>query len=378
MNNYPYYTKEDYDLISMIGQKTLLENVDPDNLKTDDRIKTFEVYHPDSDFEFLHESAIISFKGRLFASWYNCPKMELISRAAIRFRTSDDNGKTWSQIKTVADDPSGKILYCPPVFYIQNEKLYMLLNEMVGPDLIHSLDLYVYSEIDERFDFVFSRPIPHKVNTNVIKLNNGKLMIPGRIAEMDHFPNTPSVLFSDDGDILGNYRLVKIQKNGDLPDGSSLIHPEISPIVSNNIICMFCRNDKRHVPLLYYSSDYGENWSAPTSFDIPFSNAKIYSGTLSNGINYVIGNLHNRKTLAIFFSAPGKMTFRKGFIVKAGPDPKYGCDENSEWTYPSAYEADGNLYIIYTMVIKDSAEIRRRGALLSVIPLDTLNDLLNY
>ena len=372
MKRYDYHTGEDEKLESMLKEMKLLEGVDPDNLKTDERIKTYPVHMPDDEFCFLHEAAIISFKGRLFAAWYNCPKLELLARSPIRFRTSDDKGMTWSEVRTVADDISGKILFCPPVFHIEGGSLYMLINEMVGPDLIHSIDLYEYNEAKEDFEFVFSRPIAHKLNTNSIRLDNGKLILPGRIAEIDHFPNTPSILFSDSGSILGDYRIVKIQKDGNMPDGSKLIHPEISPIVLGNEIYMFCRNDMRHVPLIYYSSDYGESWSEPMRIDIPFSNAKIYSGTMSNGKNYVIGNIHNRKSLAIFISKPGKMIFDKAIMIKSGPDEELGCDEKSEWTYPCAYESDGNLYVIYTAVIKETKEEKRRGAVVSVIPVNII------
>lgn len=33
-----------------------------------------------------------------------------------------------------------------------------------------------------------------------------------------------------------------------------------------------------------------ETWSDAFSYDIPFSDSKIYAGTLSDGRNYIIGN----------------------------------------------------------------------------------------
>ena len=146
----------------------------------------------------------------------------------------------------------------------------MLINEMVSADHIHALDLYVFQEEKDCFEFLWSKPIPFKLNTNVYKMANGKLLLPGRIAELDGFPNTPAVLISDSGKIDDDWRLVYIQENGDLPDGSKLVHPEITAIIEDNKIAMFSRDDERKVPLVYLSQDYGETWSDAFSYDIPF------------------------------------------------------------------------------------------------------------
>jgi len=95
--------------------------------------------------------------------------------------------------------------------------------------------------------------------------------------------------------------VVRVQKDGELPDGSNFVHPETSAIIRGNTIYLFCRNDLRHIPIIYKSEDSGKTWSFPMSHDIPFSNSKIYSGTLSDGRNYVIGNIFSgRNKLAVF------------------------------------------------------------------------------
>ena len=38
---------------------------------------------------------------------------------------------------------------------------------------------------------------------------------------------------------------------------------------------------------LYLSKDNGEHWSLPITHEIPLSASKTYSGTLSNGRNYL-------------------------------------------------------------------------------------------
>ena len=211
---------------------------------------------------------------------------------------------------------------------------------------------------------LWSRPIPFKLNTNVYHLPDGRLMLPGRIAEMDSFPNTPAVLISDSGKIDAQWRLVYIRPDGSLADGSNLEHPEIAAMIEGNIIYMFCRDDERRVPLMYTSEDFGECWEGPFEIDIPFSNSKIYAGDLSDGRHYVIGNLYpDRGRLAVFFTEPGGTAFTEGFMLQDGVNAALGYGKR--WHYPAAWEADGKLYVIYTVSIEEP----KRGAILSVIPL---------
>lgn len=363
---FSYYNDEDRALESMLDRVALAAPGVADGLERNPDVKTFPVHFPDWQYGFLHEAAVISYHGTLFASWYNCPREELILRSPIRERRSKDGGRTWSEPYLLADDPSGSILYCPPVYGVCDDTLYMLMNEMVSPDHIHALNLYRYDEKTETYALLWSRPIPFKLNTNVISLPNGKLMLPGRIAEMDGFPNTPAVLISDSGKIDAKWRLVRLQESGALPDGSELVHPEISAVLDGNRVYMFCRDDRRRVPLVYFSDDCGEHWTRPMAHNLPLSDSKIYAGDLSDGRHYLIANLYpGRSRLAVFFSAPGKPYFDRGFLLQDGLSEAFPVLSGRQWSYPAAWEQDGFLYVIYTAEIKSPI----RGALMSVIPL---------
>lgn len=323
------------------------------------------VYEPDDTFAFLHEAAIIEYKGVLYASWYNCPKDELKGYTPICGKRSYDGGKSWSELEIICKDKTGKILYCPPVYGICDNKLYMLVNQMVAPDHIHSLDLYILNNETDKFELLWSRPIPFKLNTNVVTLPNGKLMLPGRIGELDGFPNTPAVLIADNGKIDGEWRLVKIAENGDLPDGKKLVHPEISVMCVENTLYMFNRNDQRRVPIVYTSSDLGESWSRASSHDIPYVSSKIYAGNLSDGRNYLISNDDNfdRSKLDIYISDKNSKMFNKKITLfdknKTGIINAVACH------YPCAYESNGKLFIIATLSYKSA----QRGALLFILNL---------
>lgn len=348
---------KDIILYSMMPHIKLLDGVDIESLTLNDGIRSYTVSRADERYSFLHEAAIIEYKGVLFNAWYNSHRMELMGESPIRFSRSFDCGKSWTEPKTAACDESGRILYCPPVFGIDGGKLYMFINEMVRGDHMHALDLYVYNEGTDSFDMLWARPIPFKLNTNVYRLPNGKLMLPGRVGELDRFPNTPAVMISDSGKIDAEWRVVKLQEDGRLPDGEQYVHPETCVIVADDKIYLFSRNDKRALTTVYISEDNGETWSGPGSIDIPFSDSKIYSGTLSDGRNYMIGNLRPRRgKLAIFLSDKNSMTFREAFLIQDGPSEKLGY--GLEWHYPSAVEYDGRLYITYSSNLDTTCHLR--------------------
>ena len=366
-----FYSEDDIKLANIM-ESVSFRNGSFTEIKKDN-IKNYSVYDPNEIYSFLHEAAIIEYKGVLYAAWYNNTQFELNGYTPICESRSFDGGKTWCDVKIVADDKSGKILYCPPVFGICDGKLYMLMNQMVGADLMHSFDLYVLNEETDKFEFLWSRPIPFKLNTNVVKLPNGKLLLPGRIAEPDSFPNTPAVLISDSGKIDAEWRLVKIAPNGDLPDGKKLVHPEISVICCNDTLYMFSRNDERSVPLVYISKDYGEGWSKACAHDIPLVSSKMYCGTLSSGENYIIANTESwqRTKLEIYFSKKGEMMFdRKLTVFDASNNGNPSLEGVQGCHYPCATEFDGKLYVIAT---KNVNSWIRRGAELFVIDLNDIN-----
>ena len=326
------------------------------------------IHRPDGAFGFLHEAAITEFDGTLFASWYNCPVRELAGYTPIRERRSGDGGRTWSEATTVCADKSGRIMYCPPVYGTCGGKLYLFVNQMTAPDHIHSLDLYVLGG-DGKFGFLRSCPIPFKLNTNAVKLKNGKWMLPGRIGEPDGFPNTPAVLLSEGEALDGEWRVVKIAENGVLPDGQSLVHPEMTAIRSGGSIWMFCRDDRRRVPLVYLSTDQGESWSGVMGHDIPCVSSKIYAGTLRGGQHYLIANIDHadRSRLAVYFTDGDEPVFTKRLILYDARE--HGIPGTGASHYPAACEADGRLYVIATLNFETAS---RRGAVLYTIDTDRI------
>ena len=333
-------------------------------------VEYVKVHNPGEEFGlFLHEAAIIEFNGVLYASWYNCKDTELVGYTPIVERRSYDNGKTWTDAQIVCEDKSQKILYCPPVYGISDGKLYMFVNQMVAADYMHSLDLYVLNQDTDKFDLVWSKPIPFKLNTNLIKLPNGKLLLPGRIGEFDGFPVTPAVMISDSGKIDGEWRVVSVAKDGVLPDGESLIYPETTVSCCEDTLYMFNRNDCRRVPLVYISKDYGETWSEVYAHDIPYVSSKIYAGELNDDRHYLIANIldEERSKLVLYLTSDKDLKFTNSLTLidcaKGGDIKK--CH------YPCAIEKDKKLYIIATAEYI-TEESKTRGAVLFTVDLENI------
>lgn len=316
------YTDKDIALDSLLPRLSFLR-CDPEELPAITSPVT-PVWMPDGRYSFAHEASIISSRGIMFAAWYNCPARELRDESAIRLSLSYDNGASWSSPSTVFSDITGHILYCPPVFGFDRGDVYLFVNEMVSADHIHSLLISRWDYDKECFVTIDRLEIPFKPNTNVCILPGGRFMIPGRAAaELDGFPDVPAVLLCDSGDMSGPWRMVKVASTPYLPDGIRFVHPEPCVIVKKDVIYLFCRDDERNVPLVYLSRDNGETWSEPYAHDIPFVNSKIYSLTLSDGRDCIIGNVLDpvRSRLVCLFSQGEELAFTSGLdIATDGPD----------------------------------------------------------
>ena len=376
-----YLRREDQTLADMLPFEAITTpGFNPEQLHLLPGLEHTIVHRPDDDFAFLHEAAIIEFHGTLFAAWYNCPSLELKGRTPIRARRSTDGGKTWSEPETLAQDASGQLLYCPPVFGIVHDTLYLLMNTMTAPDHIHSLELHRYDERRRQFQRLWSRPIPFKLNTNLCVADDGTLLLPGRLAPRpDAFPDIPAVLIADSHDPEGTWHAVPCTPTPYLPDRSRYIHPETTAITAHDSpdITLFCRDDQRNVPLLFHSHDRGASWSSPIAHNIPFSNSKIYAGTLPDRRRFLIGNLlppphlpAPPHPLAPSFPHPAPSPSPAPAPLPAGPNRSLSLFP--QFSYPAATVThDHRLLVLYTMVTCPDNQ-SRRGAILTSIPLDLL------
>ena len=345
----PFYGEEDRRLLALLPFRRFLAP----SLRSlpEEALTRRTVASPGEGHRFLHEAAVAGFGGRLFASWYTCPVYELSGYTPIRESRSADGGKTWSEPRVIADDPSERILFCPPVYAEENGKFYLFLNQMVSPDHIHALDLYRLDPAEDRFVRLWSRPLPFKLNTNAVRLSSGRLILPGRCGELDGFPNTPAVLIAGPEGIEGEWRMRKMAPDGDLPDGSALVHPEMTAVELGGELIAFGRDDRRRVPLAYASSDGGETWGGVFAHDVPVVSSKVYAGLLPDGRRYLAANIDrfDRSRLALYLTDPDGTVFTSRLILFDREDPKPEFPGASACHYPAACVSGGALHIIATL-----------------------------
>jgi hypothetical protein len=317
---------------------------------------------PDSNYRFLHDCVITSFKNTLYAAWYNCPETEIADRSVIRGRYSTDNGATWSAVKYFAQDSTNRMMYVPPAFGQADSNLFLYVTRMSGHDQVHDILIFKLNEAAHNFTKVDSISIPFIINTSIIKLDNGTLIAGGRRANRPGaLPLIPAVLISDSGSPLGPWRTADLQKDSNNPDGTAFEYPETGLIATGSALTAVVRGEQSR-PIVYHSDNYGNSWSVPTFIDFPLSGqSKITCGTLSDGRDYIIGNAegHDREKLIIGFRAKGEKSFTKSYLLQNGENAKLRA--SPEWSYPTGCESNNHLFVIYTSA--------KKAATLSIIPL---------
>lgn len=317
-------------------------------------------------YNFLHDSAIVSHQGTLFAAWYNCPRAEMVGEALIRGRRSQDGGRTWSGVETIVGDVQNQgILYVPVAFLSHGGTLYAFITNMKGgPDLVHHCEVFV---LDEQSNTWVSRGFiagPFLPNCAPQRLADGNFIIAGRVAEQPgQKPTIPAVAISRGEDLQKPWNVMRLLPTGKL-DGQPIHCPETTVLVEGREVTALVRRERLN-SLVFFSHDNGRTWSAPCEHNFPMEASKMYAGLLSTRQRYVLCNIPGggrRELLAVAVSRPGQKQFSKMWKLRDGADP--ALKSGPEWSYPCAVEADGNLHVVYTS--------EKHHCVLTTIPLKSL------
>lgn len=336
------------------------------NMATDVMVHQAEKGH----YQFLLGADIIEHKGTLFCGWGNSKINENDSGSIMACRRSFDGGLSWSDFEVVAPGSKGKYAHSHGAFYARGDSLYALAPyaeyNLFGdsyPDL--STELFKLNNKTNKWDSQrtviageqFWKTAPPR------SLDNGNLIMPGIICK--NKKAEPAVAISDGGR-LDKWRVIQVttpRRNRNWGEGGLLIN--------GNKISLIYRNSWKNSPRgqIAFSNDYGESWTRGTNTNIPMTPSKPCSGTLSTGQNYLIFNPagNYRDTLAITISRPGEQTFSKIWRIQHGTSPMprtKGGAKTPQWAYPSAYEFDDKLYVVYA--------VSKEDCLLTIIPLSTL------
>lgn len=263
------------------------------------------------EYGFLHDAAIVSHRGALFAAWYNCPDKEIEGRSLIRGRRSSDGGRTWSDPYIIASDHEHRgVFYVPVTFLSFQNELYAFVCNMVGHDLVTCCEVFMPSSHGDgqwvSGGFITGPFLP---NCAPLRLVNGDFLMAGRMAERPGAkPTIPAVAISNGDRVTSPWTVVPILSPGKCGPEIDLPYPETTVLADGGELTAIIRNDHGNA-LVCVSGDCGNTWAGPFQQNLPIGASKIYAGILSTGQRYLVCNTPTqayRDLLVLAASAPGQ------------------------------------------------------------------------
>lgn len=311
--------------------------------------KTSTVYRAEAGkWQFNLHSYVTRHEGKFWAIWSSGREDEDSSSQLIRYATSSD-GHTWSEPRTVAEDPDGPEgprRWIARGIFVRDGKLQALLAGYEGPrdtpngrESWHGLQLH-------RFEWTGTEwanrgvMVEDCMNNYPPRSHGGPLVMTCRdsLARM-------STAYEDNG------RWIVTRLPGEPPHHRMSEPSEYTD--PNGTVHMIFRDASRS-RFLYrsLSHDAGRTWTAPVRTNYPDATSKNIGGRLSNGWFYLINNPDpaSRDPLAISFSRDG-WTFEHSRALRLGaPKQRHAgrAKAPNSFQYPHVVEHGGALWVIYS------------------------------
>ncbi len=308
------------------------------------------------DYRFLLGASIIEHQGSLRVSWANSRVKENDDQTVLREKVLYDGEIREDRIIAAYGNGFGRShgVYCK-----------------------HQKDLYVFCPC-AKFELLEDYP---DLKMEGYRLTDSGDYEPLGIVLKDHFwPLCEPLQLAGGRLIMGGLESTHKQAAIAFCDGKDLTHWEMRVIPNaegytywgettlleeDGRLLALVRGGKGNSHILVSESlDGGLTWSNLTESNFPIAHSKLFAGILSNGLKYLIFNFRgrgNRDTLAI---ALGKQFFDRIYLLRDGfsAPPKFRKD--TQWCYPSAYEFNDHLYVVYAKNKEDCE--------MAILPLENL------
>ncbi|MBQ4047615.1 MAG: exo-alpha-sialidase [Clostridia bacterium] len=323
------------------------------------------VHRADAEFPFLHDTVIAHLGGRLLLAWYNCTENEIEGRTVIRGRWSDDGGKTWGEPEIICEDTKHGLHMVPVTFSEYGGEIWAYVTEMTGHDrpagyvcVCYENGVWVTKE--HRDDLLLINTLP--------QLWRGKWVVGGRMADQTgELPLVPVVAFAEPA-APANWEIVALSgpwDRGEYP----FDYPETTVLAAEEKLVAVTRNDSG---IAHFSeSTDGKIWSEVAPCDMPILPAKMYSGTLADGRQFLVYNEYikedDRSRLILALRDGADQPFTKAWMLADGFDAELGAGPN--WHYPCVSVVGNTMYVSCTVSKEESIE---RHAALFTLPVDAL------
>ena len=332
------------------------------------------LYLSEKGYPFLHDTALGVWQGRIICAWYNCAEGEMQGDTLIRARWSEDEGKTWSRQEIIASSPDPSLYYVPVSFASDERDFFAFVTRMSGLDQPEGVEIFRYTGCAWKSEAIL--PLPMIVNTPAYRMANGRYLLAGRMrAPGCLHPEIPAVAVSETTDVCSDYRLIPLPGPW-LQGDFRLRFPETALIADGRQVTAFVRGQtfrqgENWRPYCFTSSDDGLSWSKGTQMNLPAVGSKLFGGTTSTGLSYLLFNAENtqmnqwygRGLLAMAVSRTGTDQAERCYRLLDGP---HSAGMEPEWSYPCSVEFNGHLYVACTSA--------KRNAALLKIPLASLEE----
>ncbi len=309
---------------------------------------------PDVDgFGFLHGVIVAKHKGVLYACWGANKGEENTDTEVVCGCRSMDDGKTWSQSHVWIQGNSGEGV-SHGVFLSSQDRLYGFFPHYAG--LRENLQMYLHQlREDGTWETVCKvTEEPFWPLGEPVLMENGSYIMPG-ISVGGPWGSTqnPAAVAISAGNDLTSWRIIPIPKPENM-----VIWGESGVIVSGSrITCIFRCWHKDPCALVSVSEDFGGHWSVTERTNLAMADSKPSTGVLSSGKAYLIGTTvadggYVRYPLTVALGDPGRGCFQQIKCLRrhdASIDHPLNENEKMLLAYPYATEADGKLYITYSV-----------------------------
>lgn len=322
------------------------------------------------EYQFLHGPAVISYRGKLYASWANSPVDENSAAEVLRYGVSSDHGVTWSEPGFIARGEPGEVSYSHGSFLVDEGTLWALAACYRGaatdgkagatfPSL--RMEAFEYSEESRSWKSGGVLAEGFWPLDEPKRLPHGAWVVGG----LDAWER-PVVAISERDHVLRPWKVMTIPAAVE----PRLRFAETSVIAYGELLLAIVRNTQSPNALVSCSEDGGHTWSPLEKSLYPMGTAKPGAGLLSTGQPFLVSNLfRGRNLLTLAVGRPGSKKLDRVWKLKDGvsPQPYFpGRAKSPQWSYPYAHEYEGNLYIVYS-VGKEDCE-------LAVVPLAELGE----
>ncbi|MCB1085962.1 MAG: exo-alpha-sialidase [Verrucomicrobiae bacterium] len=333
-------------------------------------------------YRFLHGVALAFHGGRLYAGFGHNRGGENTETEEARFCVSEDEGATWSEVKTI-DSGEGPVGVSHGAFLSHAGRLWAFMGAYTGTmEGIHTRAYRLDEETGgwESLGSVIRGgfwPMQEPV-----RMDDGNWIMAGIAAGVyDEKGTHPAAVAISHGEDFLKWDLVTIPPMAGLP-----MWGESTVVVEGSRITSISRYGSEARALVAWSGDFGRTWTSMRPSDLPMATSKPIAGRLGNGQRYLIGSTSadggkRRAPLTIAVSKPGEDRFFRVFVIRHAefPDGPGESHPRASLSYPYAIEHEGKLYVGYS---NNGGNVGRVGegrelwnnnsAELAVIPLESL------